>query len=105
LRWAPDKPIGNPKTKIPACLFNIDAKRHDQIQRCYWRTNIRVSRRINDPVIYIRNQVAKVGDMVVENVIGSVGPMQGSLLGQSFLERFRSWSIDNTNHVLLLEPR
>jgi hypothetical protein len=31
----------------------------------------------------------KVGDMVVENVIGGVGPMQGSLLlGQSFLERF-----------------
>jgi clan AA aspartic protease (TIGR02281 family) len=48
----------------------------------------------------------KVGDIVVENVTGGVAPMQGSLLlGQSFLERFKSWSIDNTNHVLLLEPR
>jgi clan AA aspartic protease (TIGR02281 family) len=47
----------------------------------------------------------KVGDIVVENVTGGVGPIQGSLLlGQSFLERFKSWSIDNTNHVLLLEP-
>jgi clan AA aspartic protease (TIGR02281 family) len=48
----------------------------------------------------------KVGDIVVENVIGSVGPMQGSLLlGQSFLERFKSWSVDNTKHVLRLEPQ
>ena len=47
----------------------------------------------------------KVGDRVVENVRGSVAPSQGSLLlGQSFLERFKSWSIDNTQHVLLLEP-
>jgi clan AA aspartic protease (TIGR02281 family) len=48
----------------------------------------------------------KVGDIVVENVTGSVGPMQGSLLlGQSFLERFKSWSIDNARHVLVLEPQ
>jgi clan AA aspartic protease (TIGR02281 family) len=48
----------------------------------------------------------KVGDRVVENVRGSVAPSQGPLLlGQSFLERFKAWSIDNTKHVLLLEPR
>jgi clan AA aspartic protease (TIGR02281 family) len=47
----------------------------------------------------------KVGNRVVENVRGSVAPNQGSLLlGQSFLEHFKSWSIDNTQHVLLLEP-
>jgi clan AA aspartic protease (TIGR02281 family) len=47
-----------------------------------------------------------VGDIVVENVTGSVAPMQGGLLlGQSFLEHFKSWKIDNTNHVLLLEPQ
>jgi clan AA aspartic protease (TIGR02281 family) len=47
----------------------------------------------------------KVGDRVVENVRGSVAPQQGSLLlGQSFLERFKSWSVDNTKHVLVLEP-
>jgi clan AA aspartic protease (TIGR02281 family) len=46
----------------------------------------------------------KVGDRIVENVRGSVAPSRGSLLlGQSFLERFKSWSIDNTKHVLLLE--
>jgi clan AA aspartic protease (TIGR02281 family) len=48
----------------------------------------------------------KVGDIVVENVKGGVSPAQGSLLlGQSFLENFKSWSIDNTKHVLLLEPQ
>jgi len=46
----------------------------------------------------------KVGDRVVENVTGSVAPVEGSLLlGQSFLGRFKSWSIDNGNHALLLE--
>jgi len=48
----------------------------------------------------------KVGDIVVQNVRGSVAPSQGPLLlGQSFLERFKSWSIDNAKHELLLEPQ
>ena len=46
----------------------------------------------------------KVGDRVLENVTGSVATTKGSLLlGQSFLGRFKSWSIDNTKHVLVLE--
>lgn len=46
----------------------------------------------------------KVGDRVLENVTGSVASTKGSLLlGQSFLGRFNSWSIDNSRHVLLLE--
>lgn len=46
----------------------------------------------------------KVGDKVVENVKGSVAPSHGILLlGQSFLERFKSWSVDNVRHELLLE--
>ena len=45
----------------------------------------------------------KVGDTVVEDVTGSVAPAQGiPLLGQSFLRHFRSWSIDNATHELLL---
>jgi clan AA aspartic protease (TIGR02281 family) len=56
------------------------------------------------PTFMIRS--LKVGGRVVENVRGSVASAQGSLLlGQSFLERFKSWSIDNTKHVLLLEPQ
>jgi clan AA aspartic protease (TIGR02281 family) len=46
----------------------------------------------------------KVGNRLVENVRGSVAPVRGSLLlGQSFLERFKSWSIDNTKHELVLK--
>ena len=48
----------------------------------------------------------KVGVSVIENVQGSIAPAAGSLLlGQSFLQRFKSWSIDNLNHELLLESR
>ena len=46
----------------------------------------------------------KVGDRVLENVTGSVADKKGTLLlGQSFLGRFKSWSIDNTKHALVLE--
>ena len=46
----------------------------------------------------------QVGDRVVNNVLGSVADVKGSLLlGQSFLEKFNSWSIDNRRHVLVLE--
>ena len=45
----------------------------------------------------------KVGSKILENVNGSIAPVQGSLLlGQSFLSRFRSWSVDNAKHALLL---
>jgi clan AA aspartic protease (TIGR02281 family) len=48
----------------------------------------------------------KVGDHVVENVRASVAPSQGMLLlGQSFLERFSSWSIDNATQSLRLQAR
>ena len=46
----------------------------------------------------------KVGDIVLENVTGSVADVHGSLLlGQSFLARFKAWSIDNTTHSLVLQ--
>ena len=46
----------------------------------------------------------KIGNIVLQNVKGSVVPSQGPLLlGQSFLKRFKSWSIDNSKHELLLE--
>lgn len=48
----------------------------------------------------------RAGDKTVENVRGSVSSAQGILLlGQSFLERFKSWSIDNTTHELVLETQ
>ena len=46
----------------------------------------------------------KIGNTVVNDVIGSAGPPKGSLLlGQSFLRKFRGWSVDNTQHRLVLQ--
>jgi hypothetical protein len=46
----------------------------------------------------------KVGSITVENVVASIASVNGSiLLGQSFLRKFRSWSIDNDQHVLVLK--
>ena len=45
----------------------------------------------------------KVGDTQIESVTANVGKASGPLLlGQSFLTRFKSWSIDNERGVLLL---
>jgi hypothetical protein len=45
----------------------------------------------------------KVGNRLLENVTGSIASAQADLLlGQSFLSRFNSWSIDNKRQVLLL---
>jgi len=56
------------------------------------------------PTVTFMIRSLKVGDVLVENVKGSVSPAAGSLLlGQSFLQRFKSWSMDNTKHVLVLE--
>ena len=41
--------------------------------------------------------------IVIENVTGNIAPVRGHLLlGQSFLSRFKSWSIDNAKQALVL---
>jgi predicted aspartyl protease len=53
------------------------------------------------PSVNFRIRSLRVGNTTLENVVGSVAPPQGSLLlGQSFLGRFRSWSINNSKKVL-----
>ena len=45
----------------------------------------------------------KVGDQVVQNIIASIGSVRSEpLLGQSFLSRFTSWTLDNERHALPL---
>jgi clan AA aspartic protease (TIGR02281 family) len=45
----------------------------------------------------------KVGNRILENVTASIAPIAGQLLlGQSFLRRFKSWSIDNGRSALIL---
>jgi clan AA aspartic protease (TIGR02281 family) len=56
------------------------------------------------PVFRIRS--LKVGDKTIKDVIATVLPLGGQLLlGQSFLTRFKSWSLDNKKHVLLLNSQ
>lgn len=46
----------------------------------------------------------KVGDQVVQNVMGSIAGVEGSLLlGQPFLSRFRRVSFDYSRQILVLE--
>ena len=46
----------------------------------------------------------RVGNTILTNVAGSIADVRSvPLLGQSFLKQFKSWSIDNTQHALLLE--
>jgi clan AA aspartic protease (TIGR02281 family) len=58
--------------------------------------------KMKSPTFSIRS--LQVGDRILSAVTASVTSRRGSLLlGQSFLGRFNSWSIDNKDHVLLLE--
>lgn len=51
-----------------------------------------------------RIRTLKVGNVVVENLRGSVSPENAPpLLGQTFLQRLKSWSLDSTAHVLIIE--
>jgi gag-polyprotein putative aspartyl protease len=48
----------------------------------------------------------RVGDHVVRNVVASVSPVKGEpLLGQSFLSKLPSWTIDNERHALIFHDK
>lgn len=50
-----------------------------------------------------RIRTLKIGERALHDVEASVAPVAGDLLlGQSFLRRFRSWSMDNQRGVLVL---
>lgn len=55
--------------------------------------------------VRLRLKSVQVGSMVAHNVMASVSPstpLNGMLLGQSFLRRFKHWSIDNQRKELVL---
>jgi clan AA aspartic protease (TIGR02281 family) len=57
------------------------------------------------PSATFRIRSLSVGKITIENVEASIAPVDGDLLlGQSFLTRFKSWSIDNAEHSLVLTP-
>lgn len=46
----------------------------------------------------------KVGSTILHDLLAAIVPVEGDLLlGQGFLSRFKSWSMDNHRHVLRLE--
>ena len=50
-----------------------------------------------------RLRSVRVGDREINDVLAAIYPGRGpSLLGQSFLKRFKSWSIDNRREALVL---
>ena len=55
------------------------------------------------PSQQFRIRSLKVGSKTVENVVASIASVKGEiLLGQSFLSKFKSWSVDNEQHTLIL---
>jgi clan AA aspartic protease (TIGR02281 family) len=57
---------------------------------------------VEQPTYRIRQ--LRMGSCVLHGVTASISDVEGSLLlGQSFLNRFKSWSIDNQKQVLILE--
>ena len=57
-------------------------------------------RRIKEPQYRLRS--VTVGGYTMTNVQASIGDGSEILLGQSFLGRLASWSIDNARHVLVM---
>lgn len=56
------------------------------------------------PSLTFTIKTLKVGEVTLENIKGGVAPNSAKLLlGQSFLSRFTSWSIDNERQLLLLK--
>lgn len=58
------------------------------------------------PSVRFKLASLQVGDQTLTDVVASVSPSAGSaLLGQSFLSRFASWTLDNTKGTLNLTMR
>jgi clan AA aspartic protease (TIGR02281 family) len=58
------------------------------------------------PSVRFKLASLRVGDQTLTDVVASVAPAAGSaLLGQSFLSRFASWTLDNTTGTLNLTMR
>jgi predicted aspartyl protease len=55
------------------------------------------------PSQQFRIRSLKVGNKTIENVVASIASVNATiLLGQSFLSKFKSWSVDNEQHTLIL---
>ena len=65
--------------------------------------NYRLANGTEQKSLRFRFRSLRVGNVQLRDVIGSIVTQDGDLLlGQSFLSRLKSWSIDNQRHMLLL---
>lgn len=69
------------------------------------RTTVQMGNGDIVPIIVVRLEKLQVGGIVITNVLASVSDGRApSLLGQTFLHRFKSWSIDYGAKSLALRP-
>jgi predicted aspartyl protease len=55
------------------------------------------------PARQFRIRSLRVGNKIIQDVIATVASVNADiLLGQSFLSKFKSWSVDNEKHALVL---
>jgi tetratricopeptide (TPR) repeat protein len=55
------------------------------------------------PSHQFRIRSLRVGNKIIQNVIATIASVNADiLLGQSFLSKFKSWSVDNEKHALVL---
>lgn len=55
------------------------------------------------PSMTVRIRTLRLGDRTISGVVAGISPVAGSLLlGESFLRRFRTWTIDNEHGLLVL---
>lgn len=94
---------GASDVSIPADVVNTLIRTGTIEARDFIGTQIYVladGSRLPSPQFIIRE--LKVGDYVVRNVTANVAPVAGLLLlGQSFLSKLPTWTIDNNQHALI----
>lgn len=89
---------------IPADVFLVLLRTHTVSQSDFIGRGVYIladgSKRASDRFMI---HELTVGDHVIHDVIANVAPVKGDpLLGQSFLSKLPGWTIDNQNHVLIL---
>jgi hypothetical protein len=90
---------------IPADAFTKLENNHTLSAEDYLgKTTVMLASGEQSEAKVVRIRSLKVGEIKVSDVVAVVGPKQApTLLGQTFLRKFRSWSIDNHRHTLNLE--
>lgn len=90
---------------IPADVFSrLESNHTISAQDYLGTTKVVVASGAQSDAKVVRIHSLKVGEVKVNDVVAVVGTKQSpTLLGQTFLRKFKSWSIDNRRHTLDLD--